>query len=144
MDERPIDVVNEQAEDENLWFVAQTVPEAYLQQELRRLHAAVEAAQSGERTFSESVACQVCHRTNVVTEGGLCSACTAGQWVYVGSECQSCGWLQRWSPPPRSCCPEPDLSVPVFRFQAAEFDRNGPVPSGDAGASSASSGEVGQ
>ena len=37
-------VVNEQAEDEGLWFVAQTAPEAYLQQELRRLHAAIEEA----------------------------------------------------------------------------------------------------
>jgi hypothetical protein len=45
--EAPMDVVNEQAEDEGLWFVAQTMPEAYLQQELRRLHAAVEACGSG-------------------------------------------------------------------------------------------------
>jgi hypothetical protein len=36
-------MVDEQAEDDGLWFVAQTAPEAYLQQELRRLHAAVEA-----------------------------------------------------------------------------------------------------
>jgi Lar family restriction alleviation protein len=36
-------IVAEQAEDDGLWFVAQTAPEAYLQQELRRLHAAVEA-----------------------------------------------------------------------------------------------------
>lgn len=36
-------IVDEQAEDEGLWFVAATAPEAYLQQELRRLHAAVEA-----------------------------------------------------------------------------------------------------
>ena len=36
-------VVNEQAEDEGLWFVAETAAEAYLQQALRRLHAAVEA-----------------------------------------------------------------------------------------------------
>ena len=35
-------VVDEQAEDEGLWFRAQTAAEAYLQQELRRLHAAVE------------------------------------------------------------------------------------------------------
>ena len=35
-------IVDEQAEDEGLWFVAQTAPEAYLQQALRRLHAAVE------------------------------------------------------------------------------------------------------
>ena len=37
-------IVNAQAEDELLWFVAETMPEAYLQQELRRLHAAIEAA----------------------------------------------------------------------------------------------------
>ena len=32
-----------QAEDDGLWFVAHTAPEAYLQQELRRLHAALES-----------------------------------------------------------------------------------------------------
>lgn len=37
-----IDIVNKQAEDEGLWFDAQTAPEAYLQLELRRLHSAVE------------------------------------------------------------------------------------------------------
>lgn len=35
-------VVDEQADDEGLWFLAVTAPEAYLQQELRRLHAAIE------------------------------------------------------------------------------------------------------
>ena len=35
-------IVSAQAEDEGLWFVARTAPEAYLQQELRKLHAAVE------------------------------------------------------------------------------------------------------
>lgn len=35
-------IVDEQAEDEGLWFQAQTAPEAYLQRALRRLHAAVE------------------------------------------------------------------------------------------------------
>jgi len=35
-------MVAQQAEDEGLWFNAATAPEAYLQQELRRLHAAVE------------------------------------------------------------------------------------------------------
>lgn len=40
-------LVNEQAEDEGLWFVARTAPEAYLQQELRRLHAAVESLGGG-------------------------------------------------------------------------------------------------
>lgn len=38
-------ITDEQAEDEGLWFDAQTAPEAYLQRALRRLHAAVE----GER-----------------------------------------------------------------------------------------------
>ena len=36
-------IVDEQAEDEGLWFVAATAPEAYLQQELRRLHEAIES-----------------------------------------------------------------------------------------------------
>ncbi len=35
-------IVREQAEDEALWFKAETAAEAYIQQELRRLHAAVE------------------------------------------------------------------------------------------------------
>ncbi len=37
------DFVQEQADDEGLWFVdAQSAPEAYLQQELRKLHAVIE------------------------------------------------------------------------------------------------------
>ena len=36
------ELVDKQAEDEGLWFEALTAPEAYLQQELRKLHAAVE------------------------------------------------------------------------------------------------------
>lgn len=36
------ELVNKQAEDPGLWFDAQTAPEAYLQQELRKLHAAIE------------------------------------------------------------------------------------------------------
>lgn len=35
-------VVDAQAEDDGLWFEAQTAPEAYLQAALRRLHAAIE------------------------------------------------------------------------------------------------------
>lgn len=34
--------VSAQAEDPGLWFIAETAPEAYLQQELRRLHAVIE------------------------------------------------------------------------------------------------------
>ncbi len=36
-------IVNNQAEDEGLWFIAQTAPEDYLQIALRKLHAAIEA-----------------------------------------------------------------------------------------------------
>lgn len=35
-------LVDDQAEDDGLWFKAVTAAEAYLQQELRRLHAAIE------------------------------------------------------------------------------------------------------
>ncbi len=35
-------LVDEQAKDEGLWFKAVTAPEGYLQQELRRLHMAIE------------------------------------------------------------------------------------------------------
>lgn len=41
-------VVDEQAEDEGLWFVSESISEAYLQQELRRLHAVVEGAKGVE------------------------------------------------------------------------------------------------
>ncbi len=40
--ERLQKIVDTQAEDEGLWFQAQTAPEAYLQQELRKLHADIE------------------------------------------------------------------------------------------------------
>jgi hypothetical protein len=42
MNESPKTVVNEQAEDDGLWFVPQTITEDYLQRALRRLHEAVE------------------------------------------------------------------------------------------------------
>lgn len=35
-------VIEEQANDEGLWFIAETITEAYLQRALRRLHAAIE------------------------------------------------------------------------------------------------------
>jgi len=40
--ERCIALVNEQANDDGLWFEAQTAPEGYLQSHLRKLHSAVE------------------------------------------------------------------------------------------------------
>jgi hypothetical protein len=36
--------VLEQAEDDGLWFIAETAPEAYLQEHLRRLHKLIEEA----------------------------------------------------------------------------------------------------
>jgi len=36
-------MVAAQAGDSGLWFNAETAPEAYLQQELRKLHAAIES-----------------------------------------------------------------------------------------------------
>ena len=41
------DMVAEQAEDEGLWFKAETAPEAYLQQELRKLHKIIEEIDNG-------------------------------------------------------------------------------------------------
>jgi hypothetical protein len=52
--ESPIAVVNEQAEDGGLWFVAQTITEDYLQRALRRLHAAVEG-KSQERCARDAL-----------------------------------------------------------------------------------------
>lgn len=40
-------LVDTQAEDEGLWFVAESASEAYMQQELRRLHALVETFTGG-------------------------------------------------------------------------------------------------
>jgi hypothetical protein len=39
-------IVDEQANDEGLWFVAETCAEAYVQAALRRLHAAIEGKSS--------------------------------------------------------------------------------------------------
>ena len=36
------EIVNKQAEDEGLWFIAETVSEAYLQKALRELHMVIE------------------------------------------------------------------------------------------------------
>jgi hypothetical protein len=44
-----MELVESQALDEALWCDALTATEAYLQSELRRLHAAIEAAITGEK-----------------------------------------------------------------------------------------------
>lgn len=41
--------VNRQVGDGGLWFIAETAPEAYLQQELRRLHSISEFAADAQR-----------------------------------------------------------------------------------------------
>ena len=42
-------IVDEQAEDQGLWFTAQSAPEGYLQEALRRLHKAIEARGEKEK-----------------------------------------------------------------------------------------------
>ncbi len=42
-------LVGEQAEDFGLWFYVEHAPEAYLQQELRRLHAIIEMADKEQK-----------------------------------------------------------------------------------------------
>ena len=43
MDEKMVvELVEKQANDEGLWFIAETAPEAYLQKALRELHSVIE------------------------------------------------------------------------------------------------------
>lgn len=42
IDDSLLEFVSRQIEDDGLWFEAQTAPEAYLQQELRKLHQFIE------------------------------------------------------------------------------------------------------
>jgi len=46
---------NAQAEDDGLWFMAQTAPEAYLQRALRFLHSIVEGDVAMQRLLAASV-----------------------------------------------------------------------------------------
>jgi hypothetical protein len=46
-------IVEAQAKDEGLWFIAQTMPEAYLQKALRLLHATIEGKSMIARTALE-------------------------------------------------------------------------------------------
>lgn len=41
-------LVKKQAKDERLWFIVETAAEAYLQQELRKLHEAIEGKSQKE------------------------------------------------------------------------------------------------
>jgi hypothetical protein len=61
---RAREIVKAQAEDPGLWFEAQTAPEAYLQQALRTLHAAIESDSCGHPWHDEiehvTMACPRC------------------------------------------------------------------------------------
>jgi len=39
---KALTLVKKQAQDDALWFIAESITEAYLQQELRKLHAVIE------------------------------------------------------------------------------------------------------
>ena len=47
------ELVQRQADDEGLWFHAETAPEEYLQEALRELHEAVESDAAQEETYVE-------------------------------------------------------------------------------------------
>ena len=48
-----LEIVNEQAEDEGLWFINPLCSEAYLQAALRRLHAAIESYASASTAIKK-------------------------------------------------------------------------------------------
>lgn len=54
------------AEDDGLWFIAQTAGEAYLQQELRKLCAAIEGVSPGD---CARAAIAAAHAAGIKTEG---------------------------------------------------------------------------
>jgi len=49
------ELVEKQAEDEGIFFAAQTGPEAYLQQEIRKLHALIEENEMDIMIWCEDV-----------------------------------------------------------------------------------------
>ena len=56
-------LVEGQAEDEGLWFMAETAPEAYVQTALRKLHARIEGEAAMELLLGGSVPGGSCART---------------------------------------------------------------------------------
>lgn len=48
-----INLINEQADDECLWFIAETAAEDYLQRALRNLHSAVEKSESARKSTAQ-------------------------------------------------------------------------------------------
>ena len=77
--ERIVAFVNKQAEDEGLWFEARTAPEAYLQQELRNLHALIELEAAAAEADMDEALCSQC--------GGIFSDGVTPQPHLVCAEC---------------------------------------------------------
>ena len=67
-------VVDEQAEDDGLWFASQTASEAYLQQALRRLHATIEGEAGMLALLQKGAGCARGGRLTVGLCGGGCGA----------------------------------------------------------------------
>lgn len=115
-----IKIVNKQAEDDGLWFCAKTAPEAYLQQELRKLHAVCESASrnliTAKRTegwqdistapkTGESILIAAWHGEKVNLWQSVCYGHyykTQGRFVYDGySFGHPTGKMTHWMPLPK-------------------------------------------
>lgn len=111
------EIVEAQANDPALWFIAQTAPEAYLQKELRRLHAAVEASAAlearewipvSERTPEEFQEVLLYHNLGDVERPGVAHAIDVasyvdGEWIFPwdrGTLNPAPRWPQYWMPLP--------------------------------------------
>ena len=60
--------VLEQAEDEGIWFEAETAPEAYLQMELRELHDLIEMSQKVESQRIEELELEVAELKQIILD----------------------------------------------------------------------------
>lgn len=75
------DAVNQQAKDEGIWFVAQTAPEGYLQQELRRLHALIEEYEPATE--------------DLITVCDACLMASCWQGIFMCDRSQGAGTVQK-------------------------------------------------
>ena len=90
-------MVREQAEDDGLWFEAATAAEGYLQQELRKLHAAVESTPEppveGALDGCPCTIIEPCRRSCTCALGGMSGGCD--RCARYGSEEQRRGQAER-------------------------------------------------
>lgn len=83
-------LVRKQAEDDGLWFQAATAPEAYLQQELRKLHAAVEGV-TETKSVTDDFKRKTIEQMNEITGDGrpvekpACRACKGTGRIETGT-----------------------------------------------------------